>query len=103
GELRQGDDRNDVGAQIERQILVEIDVAGDGGARRHHDGVPVGLRLYQRVGAEIAAGARLVLDHHRLAGQFAKLFRIPSDQDVGATAGGETALDLDGAIRKIGV
>ena len=56
-------DRRDVLARIVGQIRKQQRVDGERAADAHADGGAVGRGLGHRVGGDIAAGARLVLDH----------------------------------------
>jgi hypothetical protein len=65
--LPERSDRDQIGERIVGHVAVQIwidhDVAGIGDAER----VAVGRRLRDRVHRDVAAGARLVVDHHGLA------------------------------------
>ena len=56
------------------------------GVTHHEDGVAIGRRLGDRVGAQRRAGARLVLDHERGAERFRQRFTEDTGDDVGAAA-----------------
>ena len=65
---------------------------GFGGKARsavHEDRVAVGLRLGDDVGADVAAGARVILDHHRLAPLARQLLADEARGDVRRAARGE--------------
>jgi hypothetical protein len=73
---------------------------GDGGGRRHHQRVAVGGGVGDLLGADPAARAGPVLDHHRLPPERAQLGRQRSRQRVGAAGRRERHDDGDGARRK---
>ena len=67
---RRDSDLADGGEILDRvvgHLLVQSRVDGVGGHGRHQQGVPVGHRLCDQIGADIAAGARLVLHQELLA------------------------------------
>ncbi len=62
----EGDGR-EVGLRVVAGVAVELLVDGVRAHRAHHDGVAVGGRTRHQPGADGAAPARAVLDHHGLA------------------------------------
>ena len=58
------------------------------------DGVAVGRRANQGLGADTAAGADAVLDHHGLAQQLAHFLADQAGGDVGIAAGGGGTINV---------
>jgi hypothetical protein len=58
-------------------------------------GIAVGRRAHHEFGAEVAAGAGLVVDHELLLEALGELLRHGARQDVGGAAGGEGHHHLD--------
>ena len=86
-EARRQRDRREVLLGIERDLLVEALVGREGRDVAEQDGVAVRLRLGDEVRAEIGRGARLVLDHDRLADQLLHLLPDEAREEVGPAAG----------------
>ncbi len=74
-------------------------MAADAGEKQ---GVAVGRRARRELGADAAAGARPVVDHHRLAQIGAELQRHGARHDVIAAAGRERD-DQVHRLRRIGL
>ena len=97
GEPRQVDDRRDVADEIETEIGEQrrIDRV------RGHDlqqRVAIGRRLGDRVGRDVAAGTRLVLDDELLAQPLRQPLAHQARHDVGRPAGGKA----DDDARRLG-
>ena len=85
---RQHRHRREVGAlvrQAREQRRVDRDVAG----RDDADRVAVGRRLRDRIDADVAGSADLVVDDHGLAERFAERLAEDAAEDVGQPAGRE--------------
>ena len=81
-------DRGDVADEIEIEILVQRGV--DGIRRGHREQrVAVGRRAHHRLGADIAAGARLVFDDEGLAEPLGEPLAHQPHDDVLRAAGGK--------------
>ncbi len=94
------DDEGEVVRHLERQLGIKgrrDRVAGDAAQAER---VAVGRRLGQRIHADIAARAALVLDHPLLAGDLRHLGAEDAGQGVGGAAGRER---VDVADRLVGV
>jgi hypothetical protein len=96
--IRYRRDRGDVAHEIETEMLIErgVEYVGQHVA---DDRVAVGLRLDHDLGADIAAGARPVLDDEILAELFRKPLRGEPRDDVRRAAGREGDDHLDWAGR----
>src|SRR5262249_26659197 len=81
-------DRCDVAEEIEIEVLVERCVGRAGGAALE-ERVSVGRRAYNRLGADIAAAARTVLDDERLAEALRQPLAHQTGDDVSRSAGSE--------------
>jgi hypothetical protein len=81
---------------IEWQLLVEGAVDGQRRRRGQQQGVAIGLRARDRLGADIAAGPATVLDQEILAVPLGQLLRDDTGDDVVGAAGRERHDDLDG-------
>jgi hypothetical protein len=94
-------DRRDVANEIEGELVVEGVVDR---VRRNHleQRVTVRRRLHHGLGADIAAGARPVLDDHLLTEPLGEPLRHQTGQDVRPAAGGEADDDAD-RLRRIGL
>ena len=92
-------DRRDVAQEVEAQLLIERVVDR---VRRHplQQRVAVRRRLHHRLGPDVAAGARPVLDQDRLAEPLGEPLRHQAGEDVGAAAGSEADDDAD-RLRRI--
>ncbi len=84
--VREDRDWREVGAEIERQVLVERGRDGVGGVG-HEQRVAVGRRAHRHFGADVGAAARAVLDHERLAEPNGHPLPEQARQDVGRAAG----------------
>ena len=82
-------DRDERGLGVERHPGVEKWIGGQDAGRRHQQRVTVGFRLRDRVGAHIAAGARPVLDDHRLPERLGDFIADRAREHVGKPAGRE--------------
>ena len=80
-------DRHEVLDRVVRHLRIERRVDRLRADRSHQQRVAVGRRLGDEVGAEVAAGAGLVLDDEGLAEGLAELGRERARQDVGRAAG----------------
>jgi hypothetical protein len=80
--------RREIALRVERQLLVEVRVDGEGGIRGHEDGVAVGRALRHGVGGDDGIGARLVLHQHRLAPGLRQPLGDLARHDVDAPARG---------------
>ena len=89
GQRPQHGDRGEVLGRIVRQLGVERGRDGVAGDAVEADRVAVGRRMGDRVGADIAARAALVLDDELLAGELAQLLAGDAREHVGRTAGRE--------------
>jgi hypothetical protein len=88
-------DRREIAHRVIRHVLVQSRIDGVGRHRRHQQGVTVGWRLCDQIGADVAAGAHLVL-HHELLPQQVRHLRTHDARDrVGRAAGGEGNDDAD--------
>jgi hypothetical protein len=81
-------DRRDIAYEIEIEIPVERDVHRVG-RDWHQDRVAVGFGLRDVFGGEVAAGARLVLDHELLTEAFRQMLPGKPRNDVRRAAGRE--------------
>jgi hypothetical protein len=79
-------DRHDIAYEIEVEIPVERDVHRVG-RDWHQDRVAVGFGLRDVFGGEVAAGARLVLDHELLAEALRQMLPGKPRNDVRRAAG----------------
>ena len=84
--------------RVERQLGVERRRDGVAGDAAQAQRVAVGRRLGERVHADIAAGAALVLDDPLLAGEFGHLGAEHARQRVGRAAGRERVDVADGLV-----
>ena len=82
-------DRGEVLLRIVRQVGIEGRVDREVARLADDHVVAVGGRLGDEVDADVAAGARLVLDHDRLAECLGELGADHAGQDVGSAPGGE--------------
>ena len=73
---------------------------GDHGGRRQQDGVAVGFRLGDDLGADDGAAARLVLDDYRLAKQSGELLGDDAGRGVGRSARRIGHDEADGPLGK---
>src|SRR5215831_16249274 len=81
-------DRRDIAYEIEVEIPVERDVHRVG-RDWHQDRVAIGFGLRDVFGGDVAAGARLVLDHELLTEAFRQMLPGKSRNDVRRAAGWE--------------
>ena len=93
-------DGNERGLGVERHLGVEELIGCEDAGRRHQQRVAVGRRLRDRVGADIAAGARAVFHDDRLAERLRHLVADRARQHVGEPAGRERR---DHADRTVGI
>ena len=96
-----GADRRGVAREVVRQVGEQRRVHGIG-RRGEEQRVAVRRGVDDRLGAEIAAGAGLVLDHDGLAERIAQPLRCDPRGDVDLAAGGE-ADDQADRMRRIGL
>ena len=82
GRSHQAGDRRDVADEVEAEVLVERRVDAVGRVDEQHR-VAVRRRVDDRLDAEVVAGARLVLDHERLAHLLGQPLRDDARQHVG--------------------
>ena len=82
------------------QLLVEAAVDRERPGRRDEQRVPVGFGLRRQIGADVAAGAGLLLDDDRLAPLRLQLVGGDARQDVVDAAGRERHDELDRLARK---
>ena len=99
GHRPQHGDAGEVLGGVERQPSVERRRDGVRGDGVQPDGVAVGRRLGDRVGADIAARTGAILDDELLAGHLGQLARDDARERVGRPAGRE---DHDVAHRLVG-
>ncbi|KAG0770776.1 hypothetical protein G6F22_017102 [Rhizopus arrhizus] len=78
---------------------VQGGVDGMAGQRAHQQGVAVGLRLGDLVRADVAGGARAVLDDHRLAQRARQFLRQHAADHVGRASGRIRDDQADGLVR----
>src|SRR5690606_5738261 len=83
------DDRHEVVDRVVRNLLVDGRVGGRGGHRGHAEGVAVGGGAHHFGGADHAAAASLVFDHHGLPQRLAQRVGDGAGDDVGGAAGCE--------------
>ncbi|MNS87902.1 hypothetical protein D3C72_1218590 [compost metagenome] len=91
-------DRREILGEIERDVLVErlVDGAGDGHEQQR---VAVRRGALHVVGGNVAAGARLVFNHERLAQGLGEFLGHDAGDHVGSTASRKTDHDTDGFVR----
>ena len=101
GHARGAGDRRDVAQEVEVQVLVERVVDG---VCRHplQQRVAVRRGLHHRLGPDVAAGARAVLDQDRLADPLRQPLPHQPGIDVGAATGRKSDDDAD-RLRRIGL
>ncbi len=99
GRDRDQRDRREVLRRVVGHRLVEARIDRMRGQRAHQDRVAVGRRLRDHVGADVAAGAGLVLHNHRLAPHLGELLRDEAAGDVERSAGRERHDQLHGLRR----
>ena len=92
-------DRHEVLDRVVRHLRIERRIDRLRADRSHQQRVAVGRRLGDEVGAEVAAGAGLVLDDEGLAERLAELRREGAREDVGRPAGRERHDDADRLVR----
>ena len=95
-------DRRDIFDEIEVEVFVERCVDRVRGHHLHQNGVAVRLRAHDRFGADIAAGARPILDDELLAETLAGRLRYDARQAVGGLTG-RKADDHAHRLRRIGL
>ena len=91
-------DGNERGLDVERHLRIEELIGREDAGRRHQQRVAVGRSLGDRIGADIAARARAVLDDDRLAERLRHLVADRARQHVGEAAGGERRDQLDRTV-----
>ena len=94
GNRREGPQRVD--SHLRKEVLVRRHVAHRG----HEERVAVGIGARRDLGADRAACAGTVLDHHRLAPEVGETRRKKTRHDVGAAARREGDDDPDGLVGK---
>ena len=87
--LAEAGDRNEILHRVVGQLPVEMLVGGMRGVGRDQHRVAVGRSAGHGLRAEHAAGAGLVVDHHRLLGLLGDRRAERARQLVGGAAGGE--------------
>jgi hypothetical protein len=98
-QLPHAGDEGEILARTVRELGVAADREHVGGDAAEPDRVAVRRRLRDRVRAQHAAGAGLVLDHEGLTGQFAHLLAEHARERVGGTAGRKAVDILHGTDR----
>ncbi|KAG1484022.1 hypothetical protein G6F54_013487 [Rhizopus delemar] len=78
--------RREVGGLVGQRLVQRV-VDGVGADVAHQQGVAIGLGAHQFRGADIAARARLVLDHDGLAPRRPQVLGDGAREDVGGAAG----------------
>jgi hypothetical protein len=91
---------SEVMQEIEFQIPVKRGIGRIGG-RREQERVAVGRRFRDEFGADVAAGARFIVEHERLAEFFRKPLRKHASDHVGRAARRKSKHDVDGPVRII--
>src|SRR5262245_42692298 len=86
GHAHNARNRRNVAHEIEIELVVKCRCDRAGRARQQ-DRVAVGGRAYDRLGTDIAAGTRPILDHERLAEPLRKPLPHQAREDVIRTAG----------------
>ena len=97
--LAERHDRDEIVHRVVGQLGIERVRAGERAVDQ--DGVAVGRRLRHHVGADRAAGARPVLDHHGLAELLSDLLHHDARDDVARAARAERHDRRDGLGRPI--
>ena len=87
------------GRGIEAELRIEALVDDERRRRRRQQRVAVGLGVERRLGPDIAGGARLVLDHHRLLPFARQPVADDARHQVGGAAGRKRHDDLHRARR----
>jgi hypothetical protein len=77
--------RRKIADRIVAQLWIQELVGGHAGAR-DQDGVAIGIGMRHHLGGDVAAGAWLVLDHHRLAPHLLEAVADQTRGDVGRAA-----------------
>ena len=94
-------DRRDVGLGVVGQLREQQRVDGERPADADPDGGAVGRGLGHRVGADVAARARLVVDDERLTELFLQMVGDQAGDHVGRRARAERHDDLHGLGRPV--
>ena len=89
-------DGNEVLERVVTHLLVKRLIDRDGAYRVDDQRIAVGRGAHHRLGADIAAAARAVLDDERLPQLFSELLRDAARQQIGGAARGEGDDDLHG-------
>ena len=91
------------GREILQRIVAELGlhegIDGERAVRADEQRVAVGRRARHRFGADAAAGAAAVVDHHRLAERARDPFADQAADDVGIAAGRERHDQMDRPVR----
>lgn len=82
-------DRREIADRVVGHVFVQAGIDGVGRHRRHQNGVAVGRRLGDVIGADVAARPRTVLDDELLMQHFAHLRTHDAADNVGRTTGRE--------------
>jgi hypothetical protein len=98
GDARQHGDRLEAG-RIEIELAIERAVDRERRGRRREQRVAVCVRLEHQLGADIAAGARAVLDDERLPEPGVQLLRNDACRRIDAAAGGDVDDDPHRPVR----
>src|ERR1041384_5057612 len=86
--------------RVVAEAAVEALVRGEDAVVAQEPGVAIGRALRHRLGRDVTAGARTVLDHHLLAPALAELLPERSRQDVARAARGESDHEADRLLGK---
>jgi hypothetical protein len=101
-ESRRQRDRRKILLRIVGELLVKRRIGRKGRDVAQQDGVAVGRRLGDELGADICRRARLVLDHDRLADDVRHFGADQACEEVGSSAGRVRDHQMDG-LRRIGL
>ena len=96
-------DRHERRIGVVGQLLVQRRVDGLGADIAHQQGVAVGARAGDGIGADLPGRAALVLDHHRLAPARGQALGDDARAGIGAAAGRERHDQRDRARRVRGL
>ena len=98
GDLGDEGDGREVLDRVEAQTRVQVRVGGVGRAGGDQQGVAVGFFAHKGGGADVAAGAGLVVDDDGLAQAFGQALRQHAAQGVGGAARRPWHDQLDGTV-----